>query len=135
MGSWNFFIELKVESTELNVLTNAYINSIYQKAFYFGISENTYNVGISSVMDNFLPANHLIYEFLSLIAYKEFSIRTNNIERIFDFKNKADFISFMYNTWEQKIDSTYQQFGVFLMPIDNYYKHRNKLYKKYYQKL
>lgn len=142
MGSFNFFINLKLDNDSLAILDDKYkTNSLYQAAFYYGKTlgdkNNGYNAGISSVIDNFIPANRLIYNFLSTIKFGNASIfiKTGGVERTFDFEKQSDFICFMYKVWEQKIISTYKQFGVILLDNNKYCKYRNKLYKKYYKKI
>lgn len=141
MGSLDFFINIKIESGDANMLLQEYKrNALYQSAFHYGIIEewlhSEFNAGISSVIDNFLPANILIYRFLSQLQDTKdgFQIETLEIQRPFDFENKSDFVNFMYNIWEEKIDLAYQQFGVIVIDHKQYYKIRNKLYKKYYIK-
>ena len=137
MGVYNFFIDLKLEERYIDMLKQEYQNSdIYQKAFHFNQLSNDiytdYNAGISSVLDNFLPSNHLIYKFLCSCNCKKIYIRTNEIERLFDFETKSDFISFMYTSWEKKLDCAYHECGTFMIDVKKYRIVRNRLYKKYY---
>lgn len=139
MGSWNFYIELKADDDTIKDMLYEYTkNTVYQTAFYFGYIENDYNdeykMIFVSVIDDFLPVNHLIYSFISHYMCDKIYIKTNNIKRIFDFEKKSDFVKFMYDTWEDKIDFVYGNLGVILIDYKKYYKVRNKLYRKYYKK-
>ena len=94
MGIWNFYIDVKCCPEFIDFLEKEYRNnSFYQRCFHFsrlpdGWSQD-YSGGISSVIDNFLPANHLIYNFLSSHEYeKNFYIKSNGTERVFDFDFK-----------------------------------------------
>jgi len=142
LGVWDFHINLKIGTNDANSLLKVYnSNELYQSAFHYGIVvewlENEYNVGISSVIDSFLPANSLIFQFLSTSSgeHPNYYIKTRDVERSFNFDRKADFINFMYNVWEDKIDAYYKQMGGLLLDHRNYYKIRNRLFKKYYKKL
>lgn len=141
MGCFDFYIELKIELNDANILLQEFkSNDLYKEAFHYGIFvewlNSEFNAGISSKIDNFLPANTLIFRFLSLLkeTNKSFKMKTYEVERNFDFANKAEFINFMYSTWEKKIDSAYEK-GTILISSHKYYKVRDKLYKKYYKKL
>ena len=59
-------------------------------------------------------------------------IKTNTFERPYDFVNKADFIKFMYDSWENKIDAVYEIFGVMIIGYEKYQTTRRKLYNKHY---
>ncbi len=140
MSSWNYYINLKInEQTFDNMVFEYNQNSAYQAAFHFGKieggSSDGYNVGIISVIDNFLPANHLIYNFLSHYISCDLYIKTNGVEHRYDFSKKSDFIKFMYEVWENKIDFVYDQLGVMVINHKQYHKTRNKLYKKYYVRI
>ena len=140
MGSWNFYIELKANDFIIKNMLREYTeNTVYQSSFYFGHIESDYEdeykMIFVSVIDNFLPVNHLIYNFLSHYMYDKIYIKTNNIKHIFDFEKKSDFVKFMYDTWESKIDFVYDNLGVILINYKKYYKVRNKLYRKYYKKI
>lgn len=142
MGAYDFFINIKTEKDNAYSLLQDYNNNeIFQAAFHCGIPnqwvENGYNVGISAVIDSFLPANLLIFKFLSAYNRKEtnFYVKTRGVERIFDFEKQIDFLNFMYSVWEDKIDVYYKQMGGILLSHKNYYRTRNKLFKKYYIKL
>lgn len=140
MGSWNYYIDLKVDKSILEDMIYKYQqNKTYQAAFYFGKKDesfsNNYNAGFMAVIDNFLPTNHLIYNFLSLYASHDLYIRTNRIERIYDFTRKSQFVKFMYDVWEKKIDFAYESLGVIVLDYKQYYKIRNRLYKKYYMRI
>lgn len=142
MGIWNFFIDLNVELEDATTLLQEYENShLYQNVFHYGIvsvqAKSEYAAGISSVIDNFLPANNLIYSFLSREKERNgsFYIRTGEVVRLFDFEKKSEFINFMYNTWESSIDMAYKKVGVIIIDQNQYLKNRNRLYKKYYKKL
>lgn len=139
MGSWNFYLELKTDTITLNNMIREYNqNSTYQTAFHFGIIEGYcktgFNTGFSSVIDNFLPENHLIYNFLSHFVSCHSYIKANEIEHMYDFSEKSDFIKFMYDAWETKIDFVYEQLGALVINHKQYYKTRDKLHKKYYKK-
>ena len=140
MGSWNYYIEIKTDKITLEHMIFEYEkNQTYQEMFYFGKFEDgfgdDYNAGFVSIIDNFLPANHLIYNFLSNYLPCSLYIRTNGIEFTYDFTKKSDFIKFMYDAWESKIDFAYDQLGVIAINYKRYHKIRNKLYKKYYIKI
>ena len=140
MGSWNYYIEIKTDRITLDRMISEYEkNQTYQEMFYFGKCEygfnDGYNAGFVSVIDNFLPANHVIYNFLSNYLSCGLYIRTNGIERTYDFTRKSDFIKFMYDVWESKIDFVYDQLGVIVINHKRYHKIRSKLYKKYYIKI
>lgn len=140
MGSWNYYIEIKTDKITLDRMISEYeTNQAYQEAFYFGKVEDGfqdgYNAGFASVIDNFLPANHLIYNFLSNYLPCNLYVRTNGIERAYDFTQKSDFIKFMYDSWKSKIDSVYDQLGVIVLNHKRYHKIRSKLYRKYYIKI
>lgn len=140
MGSWNYYIEIKIDRITLDRMISEYEkNQTYQEMFYFGKCEDgfndDYNAGFASVIDNFLPANHLIYNFLSNYLSCNLYIRTNGIELTYDFTQKSDFIKFMYDAWESKIDFVYDQLGVIVINLKRYHKIRSKLYKKYYIKI
>lgn len=111
-------------------------NALYQSAFHFGIApkwaEDDCNVGISSVIDSFIPANILIFEFITENIDKKTNIhiKTLDIERAFDFEKKVDFINFMYNAWEEKINAYYKLTEAMLLN-QNDYKVKNMLYGKY----
>ena len=137
MGSWNYYIEVKADNETLQRMISEYEQSqIYKKMFFFGKCKDGYgdgyNAGIMSVIDNFLPSSHLIYSFLSSYIICDFYIKTNGIERIFDFTRKSDFIKFMYDAWEDKIDFVYDQLGVIAIDCARYHKVRSKLHRKYY---
>lgn len=141
MGAWDFFVDIKVTPDDAKRLLQEYnSNKLYQSIFHFGIDsewlDGEYNAWISSVIDNFLPANHLTFRFLSEIKENtgSFPIKTYKTERLFDFERKSDFINFMYNAWEQRIDLAYRQVGVIILDPKKYDKTRNKLYRKYYKK-
>lgn len=140
MGALDFYIDIKADESALNSLMNIYnSNPLFQTAFNFARFTNEYdikfNAGISSVIDNFLPANHLIYKFLSLVNVKCIYIKTNGIEHNFDFPQKSDFISFMYCSWESRLDDAYRQYGTVLINVKKYRQSRNKLYWRYYKKV
>lgn len=140
MGSCEYYIDLKIDANTLDKMIFEYNgNLIYQTAFSFGalkdIGEDGFNAGFSSVVDNFLPATHLIYGFLLRFITNKSCIRANGIKHLFDFASKADFVMFMYSAWETKIDFTYEHFGVLLLDNRKYYKIRNRLYKKHYKKI
>ena len=140
MGSWNYYIEIKIDGQTLNRMISEYKqHQTYQEVFYFGKSEDGcsegYSAEIISIIDNFLPANHLIYNFLSKYHSYGLCIKTNDIERTFDFIQKSDFIKFMYDIWENKIDFVYDQLGVIAIKYKQYHKIRSKLYKKYYTRV
>lgn len=70
MGIWDFFIDLKIELNDATTLLDEYENSnLYRNIFHYGIiadeAKSEYIAGISSIIENFLPANNLIYSFLS----------------------------------------------------------------------
>lgn len=93
MGSWNFYIDLKVDSDDANALLQEYISSdLFQSAFSYAMfpewMDRNFNVGISGVIDNFLPTNNLIYKFLSKFKKGSLYIRTNGVERFYDFEKK-----------------------------------------------
>ena len=95
MGTWNFTIDLKINTEDINTLIHEYRKISYQQAFHFGVLENSeddeFKAGISSVIDNFLPSNHLIYNFLSTIDTKErIYIKTREIIKIFDFEKNQN---------------------------------------------
>ena len=140
MGAWNYYIEIKADKQILDDMLSSYEqNKAYQTAFNFakkdGSCLNGYNAGIEAVIDNFLPANHLIYKFLAPYVSCNLCIKTNEIERAYDFTQKADFIKFMYDAWEQNIDSAYERLGTMVVNHKRYYKLRNRLYKKYFIKI
>ena len=142
MGIWDFFIDLKIELNDATTLLDEYENSnLYRNIFHYGIiadeAKSEYIAGISSIIENFLPANNLIYSFLSQGKKRNgnFYIRTGGIERLFDFEKKSEFINFMYNTWETNIDIAYKNVGVIIINQNQHLKIRNKLYKKYHTKL
>ena len=140
MGVFDFIIDIKTEEEIICFFNKEYgRNSLYQRAFYFNSfadNEDTkFNAGISSVLDNFLPANHLIYNFLSSAESKQIYIRTNGDERVFDFNCKSDFISYMYARWEKRLDAQYKQFGTILLDVKKHRQIRDKLYTKYYHYL
>mgnify|MGYP000082222549 FL=1 len=141
MGAWDFYVNLKIDASDAYALLAAYKNNaLYQNAFHYGIAQNSaadeYNAGITSVIDSFLPANILIFSFITenLNKKSDFQIKTLDIERDFDFEKKVDFINFMYNAWEEKIDAYYKLFGGVLLNHNDYVKARSKLYRKYYIK-
>lgn len=141
MGACDFYISLKIEEDAANQLLKTYSrNELYKSAFYYGIAveqvENKYIAGISSVIDSFLPACSLIFQFLltGIGENPHFYVKTRDVEQLFDFEKKADFINFMYNAWEEKIDMYYMRMGGLLLDQRNYYEARRKLFKKYYKK-
>lgn len=141
MGVFDFYINMKVEPDATAILLKEYkSNNIYHETFHFGIIadsvDNEFNAGISSIIDNFLPANILIYAFLSKIKKRnrEILIQTRGHERLFDFCSKPDFIGFMYGVWEDKIDFVYQRYGTIILNPTSYYRIRNKLFNKYYKR-
>lgn len=140
MGSWNYYIEIKADKPTLDRMVFEYSqNPTYQEAFHFGTLESSYSDGYNaefvSIIDDFLPANHLIYNFISHYVSCNLFIKTNGIECIYDFAKKSDFIKFMYDAWESKIDFVYDQLGVIMVKYKRYHKTRNKLYKKYYMRI
>jgi len=142
LGTYEFFINIKTGKDDASSLLQDYNNNeVYQAAFHCGILdqwvENGYNVGISAVIDSFLPVNLLIFKLLSAHNREDtvFYIKTRGIERIFDFEKQIDFFNFMYNVWEDKINVYYKQMGGILLSHKNYCRTRNKLFKKYYMKL
>ncbi len=140
MGVFSFYIDIKADENVLNSLMNIYnANPLFQTAFHFARFTDEYdgkfNAGISSYIDNFLPANHLIYKFLSSVDVKCIYMKTNGIERNFDFPQKSDFISFMYTSWENRLDYAYRQYGTILINVKKYRQSRNKLYWRYYKKI
>lgn len=140
MSSWNYYIEVKANEELLNHMILEYNkNSTYKKVFHFGVIQNScndsYTVGFVSTIDNFLQANYLIYNFLFNYIAHNLYIKTNGTECIFNFTKKSDFIKFMYDAWESKIDYIYNQLGVIIIDYKQYPKIRNKLYKKYYIKI
>ena len=138
MGALNFSIECCVSLENVKILFKEYEGkNIYQKAFSFNsFDENisNYDVGIIAMLDNFLPACSLIYKFLSMVQEK-IKIRTNNIETIFNFSESKDFTIFMYSCWYEKIENMFRNYGTVLLNSKKYYKIRNKLYNKYYEKI
>lgn len=142
MGMESFYINLRINKEEAVTLLEEYhANNLYQNAFSFSLykddSNSEFGACITSLIDNFLPANCMIYKFLSFLKLKQttFSINTRKIEQEFNFEKKKDFIFFIYSVWEEAIDHTYKQFGALLLSQQRYYKTRNKLYKKYYKKI
>ena len=140
MSIWHYYIELKADPVTVENMISVYNDNMeYRDTFVFEAAsdenEDGYSAGISSIIDNFLPANYLIYNFLSRFSSCGFSIKTNNIERIYDFVGRADFIKFMYDSWQPQIDFLYSQFGTIVINYKDYSKVRNKLYKKYYKKI
>ena len=139
MGSLDYFIEIRTDSSTLNNMIQEYSrNSIYQSAFFFGKNNDDcdgMSAGFIVAIDNFLPANHLIYDFLTNYISCDLHIETNGNKRKFDFGKKRDFIKYMYDIWERKIDFAYENFGAIIINHKNYYKQRNKLYRKYYKKI
>lgn len=138
MGVLNYYIDIVAESDTLYALQNEYAyNTKYQEAFTFGITMSDSQVkergGISSFIDNFLPANNLIFELLSNFKTR-IRIKTNGVEVPFNFNKKAEFICFMYSAWENEIDHAYKEYGTILLPPKKYYKVRNRLCK-FFRKL
>lgn len=137
MGSWHYYIDIKVDEKTLEEMLSEYEqNQVYQQIFYFGKRETTcekeYNAGIASVIDNFMPANYLIYRFLSNYGNCNLWIRANDSECAYNFAERKSFMAFLYEAWESKINFAYSQMGVIALNYKNYYKIRNKLYRKYY---
>lgn len=84
-----------------------------------------------------MPSCILIYEFLEIVKQElaSFTIDTSGIKYDYNFKNKTQFIGFMYNIWERKILATYSQLGAVIINHKNYYRNRRKiLHKKIYKK-
>jgi len=139
VGSWNYYIEIKTDKSTLDRMALEYKqNQTYQEIFRFEIFEGCcdgYHAGVEALIDNFLPTNYLIYHFLSCHASCDLCIRTNGIEQKYDFVKKSEFIKFMYDAWEEKIDFVYAQLGVIVIKNKQYYRTRNRLYKKYYVKI
>ena len=139
MGSWHYYIDIKVDEKTLNEMILEYEqNQIYRQVFFFGKRENEcekeYNAGIVSLIDNFMPANYLIYDFLSNYRNRNLWIRANDSKCMYSFIDRKSFILFLYEAWERKISFAYSQLGVLILNYNKYYKTRNKLYKKYYIK-
>lgn len=142
MGAFNFYLDIKIAQNAVNDVAEAYQrNSLYVRAFHFGVVSNSeeekYNAGISALLDNFLPATMLIYEFLAAVRQINgiFSFRTNNCERQFDFESQQEFVIFMCTVWFEKIKYSYGQFGTIVLDHKNYIKTRNRLFKKHYKLL
>lgn len=140
MGSLNFYIEVKADEQVLsNMLQQYNSNQMHQRLFGFGVfetfSEENYHAGFEAYIDDFLPACHLIYGFLSRFASHDLYIRANGIEHLLDFPQKSDFCHFVYKAWEKKIDAAYARFGTLVIDYKQYYKTRNRLYRKHYMKL
>lgn len=141
MGVWHFYIDLNVDAEVLDAMLSEYrCNNVYKRVFSFcKITDESsfegYNAGIESVIDNFLPAIYMIFDFLSEYARSGIRLKTNEKIAVFDFDKKSDFLKFMFEAWEEKISSMYENFGVLAVDYKEYYKTRNRLYKKYYVKI
>ena len=140
MGSWNYYIEIKTDKSTLDRMIFEYKqNRTYQEVFRFESFEDWcddgYNAGFEAIIDNFLPTNYLIYNFLSRYISCDLCIKTNGVKRKYDFIKKSEFIKFMYDVWEEKIDYVYDQLGVMVIKNKQYHKTRSKLYKKHYVRI
>lgn len=139
MGAFEYYIQIRTDKITAEHMVSEYEkNSLCQRLFSLKSETDScdgYNVQLKAVIDNFMPANHLIYNFLSNYQSSGLHIRTNNIEQPYDFVKRADFIKFMYDTWQEKISCAYAQFGVMTINNRKYYKVRNRMYYKYYVKI
>lgn len=135
MGVFNFYINIKCSKNDSSLLLSEYQkNSIYCQTFAFNSFTNSgFDAGIEAILDNFLPTNYLIYSFLSK-ANDDIVISTNGFDHLFDFKIRSEFINFMCNAWEDRLEYLYCNFGTLLIDMKKYHKSRNKLFSKYYRK-
>ena len=136
MGVFPFSINIKADKNDLNLLLSEYAkNDIFRRAFSFSFLDNgDFDAGIEAVFDNFLPTNYLIFIFLSN-AHGSIVIYTNGFEHLFNFDDRSEFINYMCNAWDKRLEYVYCNFGTLLLDTKKYHRSRNKLYSKYYKKL
>ena len=139
MSVWEFYLELKTDDSTLDKMMCEYNkNSIYQTAFSFNVVDydyiGEYKGNFSSVIDNFLPANYLIFNFLKSFVPSNSYIKANDIEHVFNFVKKTDFLKFVFDAWKPHIDYAYEHVGVIMIDVRRYHQIRNKLFWKYYKK-
>lgn len=139
MGTWNYSIELKLDISSVERLMQEYHkDSAYQTAFSFSLKpdgDTKYNAVFMSIVDNFLPANYLFFDFLSISPQNVVPMRSNGVEFVFPNNSRVDFMSFMFNIWEEKLGYVYSHFGAFLIAPSMYYKARRRLVRKYYKRV
>lgn len=139
MSTESYFINLIIEEETANKLLEKYKqNQIFQDFFDFSLYDkeinSEYSTSIYSVFDNFLPANILIFKFLSNID-SPIVLETKGTKLAFDFQTEEDFVCCMIKLWKENIKNCYSSLGVICINYKKYYKIRNKLKKKYYKKL
>lgn len=141
MGVETFYIGVIVDKDSAESLKKTYKeHSIYSDVFNCAnlkvLSENKILVGMESVIENFMMANSLIFELLNKFSNhsKSFDIITLNAEKHWDFQSRRDFMIFMYDVWERKIEHLYEQYGTIVISPKRYWKTRSRLYKNYYKK-
>jgi hypothetical protein len=114
MGMESFYLNLQIDSVLAKVFKEKYeSNEIFKVAFIYTIFDtsqgNEFKVTIEALIDNFLPSCMLIYQFLKIIEqeFGSFLIDSRGVTFTFAFKDRAQFIAFMYSNWESKIIGTY----------------------------
>ena len=139
MGVMNYYLSFAIDKSKQKEIEKIYSNQ-YSDFFNFGIKEGTIQekatVYIESCFENFLVSNYKIFDFIEQIKRKneDFFFTTNEIKQSWHFVTKSDFLNFMYQKWEKKLDRFYCQYGTLVIPPKKYWKTHRKLFKKYYRK-
>ncbi|MBQ9115896.1 MAG: hypothetical protein IJY04_02630 [Clostridia bacterium] len=111
----------------------------YAAAFRMFVPELGEDTGkeiwINATREFFLPACLSVWEILSRFRDRvgEFTFESKREKRRFDFESRYCFVCYMYGLWEKELDTLYDQMGCVMFLPDEYYKKRNRLYRKYYR--
>ena len=139
MGIESFYVKIRVDKKLLIEFKKIFFQKDYygKCLAYHLVEEEVINyINLTASIVNFLPAVMIIHEICEKLNLKEENIiEVNAISQNYKFKNTSEFMLFLYQSYERKIQGFNKEFGAFIIKPGKYYKTRSRLRKKYYTKI
>jgi hypothetical protein len=137
MGIEDFYLKVKLQDDNMEEVEKIIkSNKVFSDYINHHIDNEDKELEMQAAKVCFFPACQIIFDLLKAVDVENHieKVSSRRTDTAFSFESSVDFFCWMYKVWEDVLFWFHRDWGAFLINSANYYKVRNKMWKKYFIK-